>query len=242
MRLLLINANTSEVMTERIAAEARRIAAADTTVTGVTARFGARYVATRAAYAVAAHAALDAYAGHGGEADAIVLACFGDPGLFALREVARVPVVGMAEASCRMAARRGKRIAIVTGGSGWVPMLREFVAAIGSANEVAAIRAVAPTGAEIAADPERACAILAAECRAAAAEDGADVVILGGAGLIGIADAIASAVPVPLVDSLTAAVKIAEEVAWASAHATATVEQPAGWVGLSPHLSELLSP
>ena len=242
MRLLLINGNTSEAMTARIAAEAQRIATRGTSVIAVTARFGAAYVATRAAYAIAAHAALDAYAEHGAEADAIVLACFGDPGLFALREVARVPIVGMAEASCRMAAPQGKRIAIVTGGSGWVAMLREFVAAIGFADEVVAIRAVAPTGAEIAADPERARAILAAECRAAVAEDGADVVILGGAGLIGIADAIAGEVPVPIIDSLTAAVRIAEAHAGVPSPAAAKVVQPVEWTGLSLHLSELLSP
>ena len=63
---------------------------------------------------------------------------------------------------------------------------------------------MAPTGAEIAADPDRAIAALAAACRAAAEEDRAEAVILGGAGLAGLADRIAPEVPVPVICSLAA--------------------------------------
>jgi allantoin racemase len=211
MRLLLINSNTTVAMTETLVAAARRIVGHGIEVAGVTARFGARYIATRATYAVAGHAAIDAYAEHGQGADAVVLACFGDPGLAALREIASVPVVGMAEAACREAARHG-RFAIVTGGAGWRPMLQEFVATLGLTDRLAAIRTVAPTGAEIAADPAGSAAMLARECRSAVIEDGVEVVILGGAGLVGIAERIAADVPVPLIDGLTAAVRAAEEV------------------------------
>ena len=238
MRLLLINGNTSAAITDRMVHEARRMAAAGTEVVGVTARFGARYVATRSAYAIAAHAALDAYAEHGAGADVVVLACFGDPGLPALRELASVPVVGMAEASCRMAARHGKRFAIVTGGTAWVPMLEEFVATIGFADQLAGVRAVAPTGAEIAADPDGSRALLARECRAAA-QGGADVVILGGAGLVGIAEQIAKDVPVPLVDSLAAAVTIAQESA--AACAPHDLAAPVESVGLGEKLAAMLA-
>src|SRR6266446_3821142 len=211
MRLLLINANTSTAITEHLVAGTRRLVPADTEVVGVTARFGARYVATRAAYAIAGHAAVDAFAEHADGADAVILACFGDPGLMALRELSKVPVIGMAEASCRLAAQGGSRFSIVTGGAGWPPMLREFVGLIGLGDQLASVRAVRPTGADIAADPQRSLAILADECRAAAVEDMADVVILGGAGLIGIADMIAREVPVPLVDSLAATVGAATD-------------------------------
>jgi allantoin racemase len=209
MRLLLINTNTTGALTEKLVAAAQRLVGHGSEVVGATARFGARYIATRATYAIAGHAALDAYAAYGLGADAVVLACFGDPGLAALREVARVPVVGMAEAACQAAVRHG-RFAIVTGGAGWRPMLEEFVAAIGLGERLAAIRTVAPTGADIAADPEGSAGMLTDECRAAAAEDGADVVILGGAGLVGIAERIAPDVGVPLIDGLTAAVRAAE--------------------------------
>jgi allantoin racemase len=209
MRLLLINTNTSEAITDMLVAATRQIVGPGVDVAGATARFGGRYIATRATYAIAAHAALDAYAEHGEGADAVILACFGDPGLLALREIAMVPVIGMAEAACREAAFRG-RFAIVTGGAGWGPMLREFVATLGLTDKLAAIRTVAPTGAEIATDPAGSCDLLAGQCRAAAREDGAEVVILGGAGLVGIADRIAAEVPVPLIDGLAAAIRSAE--------------------------------
>jgi Asp/Glu/hydantoin racemase len=241
MRLLLINSNTSQAITDMLVAAARRIAGPGIDVAGATARFGGRYIATRATYAIAAHAALDAYAEHGEGADAVILACFGDPGLLALREIATVPVIGMAEAACREAARLG-RFAIVTGGAAWGPMLREFVAMIGLADKLAGIRTVAPNGAEIAADPAGSQELLARECRAAALEDCADVVILGGAGLVGIADRIAADVPVPLIDGLAAAIRSAE-----AACVEARTSTGAGWAGpvqstgLGERLAELLA-
>ena len=210
MRLLLINPNTTQAMTDKVLAVARTGVGGEIELVGATGRFGAAYVASRAAYAIAGHAALDAWANASGanaagDFDAVVLACFGDPGLDALREICPVPVVGMADASLIAAAQLGARIGIVTGGERWGPMLREFVAARGFADRVASIRTVAPTGADIARDPDGSLALLAQSC-AAAVDDGADVVILGGAGLAGLADRMRERVPVPLVDGVLAAV------------------------------------
>ena len=242
MRLLLINTNTSVAITDRLVGAARGFAASGTTIIGATARFGARYIATRSAYAIAAHAALDAYAEHGRDADAVVIACFGDPGLLALREIAKIPVIGMAEASCRAAARHG-RFAIVTGGAGWVAMLTEFVATLGLTAQLACVRAVAPTGAEIAADPAGSEQILAQECRAAVVDNGADVVILGGAGLVGIAERIAAEVPVPVIDGLAAAIRSAQEcpVEPRPGAGLAALAQPVESIGLGGRLAALLS-
>lgn len=205
MRLLLINPNTTQAMTDKVVAVARAGVSDEVELVGATGRFGGAYVASRAAYAIAGHAALDAWANASGDFDAVVLACFGDPGLDALREICPVPVVGMADASLTIAAQLGAKIGIVTGGERWGPMLREFVAARGFADRVASIRTVAPTGADIARDPDGALALLAQSC-AATVDEGADVVILGGAGLAGLADRMRDRVPVPLVDGVIAAV------------------------------------
>ncbi len=210
MRLLLINPNTSSAITDLVVAVARSFAAPGTQIVGATGRFGARYIATRAASAIAAHATLDTYAEHGGSADVVVLACFGDPGLAGLKEIAHQPVIGMAEAACYYAASLGRRFAIVTGGVRWGPMLEEFVASIGLTERLATIKTVAPSGADIARDPEGAYALLAQACNAAVADGEADSVILGGAGLAGIAAKIAERVPVPVIDAVGAAVKAAE--------------------------------
>ena len=203
MRILLINPNTSPEVTEAVARVAQSVAPPGTTFVPVTGRFGARYIASRASAAIAAHAALDALAEHGEGSDAVYLACFGDPGLAALKELSPVPVVGMAEASCLIACTLGQRFAIVTGGERWGPMLREFVAGQGLSDRFAGVRTIAPTGAAIARDPDSALGSLAEQCKACAA-DGADVVVLGGAALAGLAARIAPSVPIPVLCSVAA--------------------------------------
>ena len=166
MRILLINPNTTSSITGRMATYAGEVAGGAATFIPVTGRFGARYISTRAAAAIAGHAALDALAEHVDGCDAVYLACFGDPGLLACKELSPVPVVGMAEASCIEAASGGRRFAIVTGGVLWKPMLQEFVATLGLSAQLAAVRPIAPTGDQIASDPEGALALLADACNA----------------------------------------------------------------------------
>lgn len=202
MRILLINPNTTPSVTDLVAAHVRGVAGDAAEIVPVTGRFGARYIASRAAAAIAAHAALDALAEHAAGCDAVYLACFGDPGLGALREISPLPVIGMAEASCLAATARGGRFSIVTGGALWGPMLEEFVAGIGLSGRLASVRTVAPTGDRIARDPEAALADLAAACTGCAQKDGADVVILGGAALAGLAGRIQPEVPVPVLCSV----------------------------------------
>lgn len=239
MRILLINPNTTPSVTDLVADHVRSVAGAGITLVPATGRFGARYIASRAAVAIAGHAALDALAEHVAGCDAVYLACFGDPGLAALREVSPVPVVGMADAACRAAASGGRHFAIVTGGALWEPMLTEFVAAIGLAERFAGVRAVAPTGGEIAADPDAALGLLAAACRACAEADGAEAVILGGAALAGLAARIQPAVPVPVLCSVEAGTR-----AVLAAAGAARPERGAPGVastGLAPALARLLA-
>jgi Asp/Glu/hydantoin racemase len=215
MRLLLINPNTTPAITDRVLKVAREVASPGVKLAAVTGRFGGRYVATRATYAIAGHAALDALAGYRGAYDAVVLACFGDPGLLALKEVCARPVVGMAEASLAAAITVGRRVAIVTGGEAWVPMLHEFVAAQGLNDRLAAVVA-----------------------------NGADVVVLGGAGLAGLAAPLAARVSVPVLDSVGCAVRMAEAVAALAprrgARGSAKAAEATESVGLSAPLRDLL--
>jgi Asp/Glu/hydantoin racemase len=238
LRILLINPNTSVAITDLLATRVRDIAGPHETIIPVTGRFGARYIATRAAAAIAGHAALDALAEHVADCDAVYLACFGDPGLAALQEISPVPVVGMAEASCRAACGRGDRFAIVTGGALWEPMLREFVIGLGLSERLSGIRTVAPTGVEIARDPDSALRELAAACTACATRDGADVVILGGAGLAGLTRRIQVAVPVPVICSVEAGTRAV----LAAGNRAGRIEPPpaADSIGLSPALAKLL--
>jgi len=193
-RVLLINANTTQGVTELIERHARAAVGGAVEWKAVTAAFGAPYISSEAAYAVAGHAALDCLEREAAGCDAVYLACFGDPGLFALREAAGMPVVGMAEASMREAASRG-RFSIVTGGPAWKPILERLAMALGFSQKLVSVRTLAMPGPQLAERPE-----LISEEVEKAASDGAQTVIIGGAALAGLAGRLHSAVP--LIDSV----------------------------------------
>lgn len=241
-QLLILNPNTTASVTQSLVQHAADAAGAQVRVRAVTARFGAPYIACEASYAVAGHAVLDAWAAAlaapGATApDAVLIGCFGDPGLFALREASPVPVTGLAEAACCEAARYG-RFAIVTGGARWVPMLERLAVALGQAPALAGIHTVAPTGAQLAADPAGARRLLAQACREAAARWDAQAVIVGGAGLAGMAAQLQAEVPVPLIDSVAAGTRQALAMAPA-APARATPGFDVQWRQLSAELMAL---
>jgi allantoin racemase len=245
MRILLINPNTSPDITNLVTLAAIKVASPDTEIIAASGRFGARYIASRAAAAIAAHAALDAYAEHGADADVIGLACFGDPGLAGLKELATQPVIGMAEAACLDAASGGRRFAIVTGGERWGPMLEEFVAFLGLSRQLAGVATVAPSGGDIARDPDGALALLASAANACVKDHGADVVILGGAGLAGLAERLQDRVPCPLIDSVTSLVRAAErlgrECPGKPTSGSYAQTPPTQSIGLSPLLTSKLA-
>lgn len=235
-RLLVINPNTNAPITEAIAAEGRRMLP-DVAITAATGRLGFAYIASRASYAIAAHAALDCYAQHADECDAVLLACFGDSGLEALREVSGKPVITLIDAAMLEAVAHGGRVAIVTGGKRVGPMMRECLLLRGMSDMLAGISMVRPTGADIARDPDGATQMLAQACREVAADTGASSVILGGGGLVGMAARVQPHVPVPVICSVRAGFAAMER-ALNLPHEAAYRDQ-ATPSGLSPELMAL---
>lgn len=244
MKLLVVNPNTSAAVSQRLqehvaAVLADQAAAAE--VRTATANFGASYIADEASFAIAAHAALDAAASDcalHGDPDAILLGCFGDPGIEALREAIGRPVVGLAEAALREAASHG-RFAIVTGGVAWQPMLERLARSLGWGDRLVGVHALEATGAQLAADPDAAIEALLSVCRLASA--GADAVVLGGAGLAGMAARIASSLDVPLIDSVTAGALALFRAGQATAiEPSRSAKESIEWRGLSAPLLQLL--
>jgi Asp/Glu/hydantoin racemase len=150
--------------------------------------------------------------------------------------LAPVPVLGLADASA--AAAHGRRFGVVTGGAAWGPMLTEFFAARGYAGQLTGVRTVAPTGGEIARDPEAALALLAATCRDCVEKDEAEVVILGGAGLAGLAARLD--LPVPVLCSVEEGVR-ATLAALGQCGAGLVPHGPVETIGLSPELAARLA-
>jgi len=210
--LLVINPNTTSSVSDLLQTQAQKTAGTSVRVHTATARFGAPYIASEASYAIASHAVLDAWASArtsiAGPWDTVLIGCFGDPGLLALRECSTAPVTGLAEAAFVEASRFG-RFAIVTGGARWKPILERLASNLGFDAQLAGIHTVAQSGGELARDPLAAHAILRQACAEAAGRLGADVVILGGAGLAGMADAIAAELHMPVIDSVAAGVRYA---------------------------------
>jgi allantoin racemase len=205
--LLVVNPNTSQAVTELLRAHVQATTGSQVSVRAVTARFGSPYIADEASYATGAEATLDAWTAAllppQCAPDAVLIGCFGDPGLLALRASSAVPVSGLADASFQEATRWG-RFAIVTGGARWGPMLQAFAHATGFAQALAGIHTVAPSGAELAADPEAAHALLMQACREAMRDFDAKAIIVGGAGLAGFAAALQPGLDIPLIDSVAA--------------------------------------
>ena len=88
-------------------------------------------------------------------------------------------------------------------------MLTRIVRDYGYEASICSIRTIDLTGSQIAADPDGAVSILEAECKRAMDEDAADVVILGGAALVGLAERIAPHLSIPLIDSVFAGAQVA---------------------------------
>jgi allantoin racemase len=238
-RLLVINPNTSSSVSRLLQQHVKEAAGDGVSVQTVTARLGASYIADEASYAVAAHATLDAWAAAlaaGVAPDAVLVGCFGDPGLLALRESSPVPVTGLAEGAFVVAGGLG-RFAIVTGGKRWRPMLQRLAVSLGYGNLLAEVITVAPTGGELAQDPDAALRLLADACREAAALPGVQSVILGGAGLAGLAAEIQPHVPVPVIDSVIAGTHWALEQPAPSGRSTPGFHVT--WQGVSDELQRL---
>lgn len=228
MRLLIANPNTTQAVTDKLMASAREAAAPGTELIARTAPRGVPYIATRADAVVGAAVALEMLAETHAEVDAAIVAAFADPGLGGARELFDIPVVGMAEAAMLTACMLGRSFAVVTFAGGLVPWYRECLDWNGLAGRCAGIFALEGTFrslADVQAEKEEALVALANE---AVASHTADVVILGGAPLSGLARTIRERVPVPLVDPIQAAVKQAEALVALKARkpATGTFRRP----------------
>lgn len=209
-RILLINPNTNPTTTARLSDVLTPHLPADCELIIKTARFGATYIACEASHAIASHACLDAWADwrlqHTGAVDGVLIGCFGDPGLFALREASSSKVTGLAEASFILAAQHGP-FAIVTGGERWKPMLERLAGSLGFGGQLRRIETVIPSGAELQANPEMAIQCLTDACLKASQGDVRSI-ILGGAGLAGYAQMLQERVGLHLIDSALAGLEV----------------------------------
>jgi allantoin racemase len=212
-RVLLINPNTSDSVSDLIRAEAQRSASAGTQIEVLTAPFGVAYIETRFEALVGAYATAQLAAEHCANYDAVVVAAFGDPGLTGLRELLPVPVTGMTEAALATAHLLGHRISIIAISQRIQAWYREVVESYGFGGRLASIRALDRPLSSIGGVQEEHAQALKTLAEKAVAEDGAEVLILAGAPLAGLARSLHGQLPVPVVDGVSSAVRHAETLA-----------------------------
>lgn len=209
-RLLLINPNISDEVSELIRTEAELSASPGTSIEVLTAPFGVAYIETRFEAVIGAYAVAQLAAEHHARFDAVIVAAFGDPGLAGLREALPCPVTGLTEAALASACLLGNRFSIVAISQRIRAWYRETVHAYGLDSRLASIRGLDEPLADIGnvqgAQGERLIA-LAERC---VADDGAEVIVLAGAPLAGLARSLRGRLQVPAVDGVSSAVRHAE--------------------------------
>jgi Asp/Glu/hydantoin racemase len=210
MKILIINPNISNGISELIKGEARLVANENTDVVMRTAQTGVEYIETRMEALIAGGVAGRILAEERNDVDGAVLAAFGDPGIPALKELVDLPVVGVTEAAMHTAALQGANVGIVAISRRIIAWYRETIEQMGMGSMVASVRSLESPIHNINSLREEFRDELLSLIQFTADHDGADVVIMAGAPLAGYARQVRGRSPVPIVDGIAAATKQCE--------------------------------
>jgi allantoin racemase len=211
MKIMVINPNTSESMTNHIRKEVEKIKRSDTVLTVVCPSKGPETIesAYDEAYAIPPTLELVKKANQEGY-DAVILACFSDPGLEAAKEVSKIPVVGIEESTLHLAAMLGARFSIMTPRKTRIPMRTEHVHMRGLGHFLASVRSLDLSVADTDRYPEKTKQRVFEVAQKAVEEDGAEVIILGCAGMAGYAPELEAKLNIKVLDPTAVALKVAE--------------------------------
>ncbi len=211
MRIKVINPNTTQSMTELIGAAARAVAGPGVVIDAVSPGHGPVSIECHYDEAMACIGLLDEVRkGEGQGVDAYVIACFGDPGLDAAREIARGPVLGIAEAAMRAASFLSTGFSVVTTLSRTVVIAEHLVTKYGVGSHCRAVRACEIAVLELENPNSDAYRKILDECRRALAEDRCGAIVLGCAGMADLCDRLSGQLGVPVIDGVATAVVMAE--------------------------------
>jgi allantoin racemase len=210
MKLLLVNGNITQTVTDLVRAEAFRHARPGTEITAVTATFGVPIVSTELENTIAGHAVLDLLATHAPGHDVAVLAISFDTALIAARQLLAIPVVGMTEASLHTACLIGRRFGLITFGALSRSLYVDLVRERGLQDRMAACLSIDVASVTAYLEPAAFDQLVCDAAQRLTAENGADVVVICGAAVAGIAARLQPRLDVPLLDGIGCAVRLAE--------------------------------
>ncbi len=207
----VINPNTTQTMTDTIASAARVAASPGTEIIAVSPTQGVPSIEGHADEAIAALGVLDLVKrGREQGVQGHVIACFGDPGLLAARELASGPVIGIAEAAMHMATMVATRFTVVTTLPRTLIIARHLLQQYGFTHHCAALHAIdlpvlaLEDGSGLAQEKVR------SRCLQAQREDGCGAIVLGCGGMATLARDLTQELGMPVIDGVGAAVKMVE--------------------------------
>lgn len=214
MKIVVMNPNTSREATDVIATEAARSAGAQTEIVARTAPRGPLNIGSVAESTAQAPVVVEMLEQES-VFDGAIIAAYSDPGLELARKRMTLPIVGIGESSMKEAARLGSRIVIVSSNQNNEPLYLDRAAKAGVADKLVAIRYL-PKGDRTVLDvvSDRTWLIVNATnvTRAAIKHDAADVIVIAGGPLAGVARDVQQALNFPVLDPVACAVKRLE--AW----------------------------
>ncbi len=202
MKIAVINPNSSPEMTADIRAAAEAYAAGRFEAIVLSVDSAPPFIDTLEDQALAQPGMAELVRRYADEADAFVVACACDPNLFLMREIADKPVVGIGQAAMYYASQLGDSFSILQHGTYSVPNKKNLVRTYQMDRWLASVRA-SRTRMETFEE-------YLAEGRRALAEDGAEVLILGCAGLCGMAEKLSEALGCPVLDGVACGLAMAE--------------------------------
>ncbi len=211
MNIFVINPNTSKGLTDRLRTALETVKDPATEMTVTNPQHGAASIESARDAALSIPPTLELVQ-QAEEEDygAVVLACFGDPGLVAARELVGIPVVGIGESTLHVAAMLGSRYSILTTSRVRIPSKMHEVASYGLSGFLASIRSLDLGVLEMGDRPLDTRARILDVGRRAIREDGAEVVILGCAGLVGYGEGLERELGVPVLDPCYVGLKMGE--------------------------------
>ena len=215
MKIRVINPNTSAAMTAKIGAAARAVAAAGTAIEAVNPSFGPASIEGHHddvwAAAGVTEQVREGEAGMGqNRADAYVIACFGDPGLHAARELARGPVIGIAEAAFHAATLVATGFSVVTTLTRTCVIAEHLVLQYGFERRCRGIHGTDIAVLELEDPASNAFDRILACAQDALVRDRSGAIVLGCAGMADLCHMLQQRLGVPVIDGVGAAVKLAE--------------------------------
>ena len=209
MRLLVVNPNSTASMTEKIGAAARAAASPGTEIVAVNPPAGPVSIEGYYDEAMSVPGLLKVIQTVTA-ADAIVIACFDDTGLDAARCLTDRPVIGIGEAAYHFASMLANKFSVVTTLARSVPALEHNLQKYGLATRCARVRSSEVAVLELEHPGSDARTRISAEIGRALAEDRAEAVVLGCAGMADLAGRLSAEHGLPVLDGVSCAVRLAE--------------------------------